>query len=110
MARKTAARGRQRTEGRTSRPASRATRTRRKTARASGTAPGTKLGRQTAAARRDTHVLEHEHRVHDGETDQGTLAHAEDDEEMDWLGEDEDPRRQIVEDEDDADPRHEEEW
>lgn len=37
-------------------------------------------------------------------------AQHEDDEEMDWLGEDEDPRSQIVEDDDDWEPGSDDEW
>jgi hypothetical protein len=34
----------------------------------------------------------------------------DDDEEMDWLGEDEDPRSQIVEDEEEWEPGGDDEW
>jgi hypothetical protein len=37
-------------------------------------------------------------------------AQHEDDEEMDWLGEDEDPRSQIVEDDGDWEPQGDDEW
>ncbi|HET7264679.1 MAG TPA: hypothetical protein VFL28_08415 [bacterium] len=37
-------------------------------------------------------------------------AQHEDDEDMDWLGEDEDPRSQIVEDEDEWEPAGDDEW
>ena len=37
-------------------------------------------------------------------------AQHEDDEEMDWLGEDEDPRSQIVEDDDEWEPAGDDEW
>lgn len=37
-------------------------------------------------------------------------AQHEDDEEMDWLGEDEDPRSQIVEDDDEWEPGSDDEW
>jgi hypothetical protein len=34
----------------------------------------------------------------------------EDDDEMDWLSEDEDPRSQIVEDDEDWEPQGDDEW
>jgi hypothetical protein len=37
-------------------------------------------------------------------------AEHEDDEETDWLGEDEDPRSQIVEDDDEWEPGGDDEW
>ncbi len=37
-------------------------------------------------------------------------AQHEDDEDMDWLGEDEDPRSQIVEDNDEWEPTGDDEW
>jgi hypothetical protein len=37
-------------------------------------------------------------------------AQRDDDEEMDWLSEDEDPRSQIVEDDDDWEPQGDDEW
>ena len=43
--------------------------------------------------------------------DQVHVVHAEEDEDLDWLNEDEDPRSQIVEDEeDDWSPQHDDEW
>ena len=37
-------------------------------------------------------------------------AQHEDDEDMEWLGEDEDPRSQIVEDDGDWEPQNDDEW
>ena len=39
-----------------------------------------------------------------------TAARTEDDEDLDWLNDEEDPRKQIVEDDEDGDPLHHEEW
>jgi hypothetical protein len=39
-----------------------------------------------------------------------TAARTEDDEDLDWLTDEEDPRKQIVEDDEDGDPHHHEEW
>ena len=110
--RKTAARARTSTARTT-------TRTGRKTssARASKTATPTRTKRAAApAAGRPAQIVEAE-AVHEplharghaaGEHDIKT-AH-EDDEEMDWLGEDEDPRSQIVEDDDEWEPQGDDEW
>ena len=83
------------------------TRTGRKTssARASKIAtPTTKRGAAPAAGRQVQSV--------EAETmhEPVPTAQHEDDEDMDWLGEDEDPRSQIVEDEDEWEPAGDDEW
>jgi hypothetical protein len=52
--------------------------------------------RKTAAT-----STEHELKVEETKVDQTHGPHAEEDEDLDWLNEDEDPRSQIVEDADD---------
>ncbi len=99
MARK-AARGRQ--KRRSSSSVARATtRTPKKTARLPRAAART--GRHASAARREAALLEH--KTHDSGLDQarlGRVAHIEDDEDIDWLDDEEDPRSQIVEDDDEG--------
>jgi len=115
MTRKAAARGRRSRAARSGKSApGAAIRTRRKPARekpirASKPVARSKLGRQTAAARRETPLPESARRLDEGALDRTRPARVEEDEDLDWLGEDEDPRSQIVED-DDADSHSEEDW
>lgn len=71
--------------------------------------------RRRAASRPDVMMhldkdaeLEREARLDAGGKD--AAARTEDDEDLDWLTDDEDPRKQIVEDDEDGDPLHHEEW
>ncbi len=121
MTRKTAARGRKKpaasskTTGRPpARTASRAaSRTGKKTAsaRASHPAAGATLERRTPpAAKTGVRAPKREVKPDETRVDQIRTVHAEEDEDLDWLNEDEDPRSQIVEGDDDWDPNHDEEW
>jgi hypothetical protein len=102
-ARTTTARGQARTTTRTGRKTS--------SARASKTATRTPEARTPAkrgpapAAARAAQTVEAE-----AVREPLPAAQHEDDEEMDWLGEDEDPRSQIVEDDDDWEPGSDDEW
>lgn len=105
--------GASRTAGRPSpKSASRAaSRTGKKTASARASHPATRatLERRSGLARKaGTRVAEREAKPDESRIDQIRTAHAEDDEDLDWLNEDEDPRSQIVEDE--WEPNHEEDW
>jgi hypothetical protein len=106
MARK-ATRGRKEPKRRSRRPAPRTPRTRRTAAHASKAEVRT--GKQAAAARRGTAPVAREPKARDKDAEQDRMVRTEEDEELDWLSEDEDPRSQIVED-DDPDPGREEEW
>lgn len=114
--RKTAARARTstaRSQARTT------TRTGRKTssARASKTATRpTRNDREAPTKARPGQTAQAE-AVHEPVTGRGHAASDhdvktahEDDEDMDWLGEDEDPRSQIVEDDGDWEPQNDDEW
>jgi hypothetical protein len=85
------------------------TRTGRKTssARASKTTASTQTTKRAATqtAPRPAHAT-------DAQTMQESLPNAQhdDDEDMDWLSEDEDPRSQIVEDDDEWEPQGDDEW
>ncbi len=121
MTRKVAARGRKTVAGRSGRTArlssARATsraasRTGKKTASARATHPvAGVLERQSAPARRaGVRAPVREAAPDESRIDQIRTAHVEDDEDLDWLKEDEDPRSQIVEGDDEWEPNHEEEW
>jgi len=115
MTRKTTTRGRKAGTARAAKPAPRsATRTGKKTssARATKAARATAerkrpATRPAAAARKAARDVATE----ELKREPVPVAHAEDDEEIDWLAEDEDPRSQIVEgDDDDWSSNHEDEW
>jgi hypothetical protein len=114
MARKTAARGPQGTPRGQRKPAPRAAiRTGKETASAralkpAGQAPKTEQRRPTRAPAPRSVELELKKR--DARTDTVHVPHAEEDEDLDWLSEDEDPRSQIVEGDDDWSPSDDEDW
>ncbi len=119
MTRKAAARGRKavdRSAKRTGRAAdktaSRATtRTGKKTASARVSHAPAAVARRGAPARKaGGGAPEHEVKIGESRIDQVRGANAEDDEDLDWLNEDEDPRSQIVEGDDDLEPNQQEEW
>jgi hypothetical protein len=115
MTRKAAARGRRGAGRRMSKTASRTTtRTGKKTASARAAHPaGRKPAERKRGPARGTGVRAPERAVavEERETDQTSGMNAESDEELEWLtDEDEDPRSQIVEDDDEWESDHEEEW
>jgi len=121
MTRKAATRGRKEagrsaksTERAADKTASRATsRTGKKTASARAThstARAALAQRGTPVRKAGVRAPDHAVKLDEGRTDQIRAVHAEDDEDLDWLNEDEDPRSQIVEDDDDWDPHQKEEW
>lgn len=115
MTRKAAARGRRGAGRRVTRTASRTTsRTGKKTASARAAHPA---GRKPAERKRgperepDVRTPEHGVALEERGTEQVSDPGLEHDEDLEWLtDEDEDPRSQIVEDEDDWERDHEEEW
>lgn len=82
------------------------TRTGRKTASARASKPATRTpAKGGAAAGRPAQAVEAE-----AVREPLPAAQHEDDEDTDWLGEDEDPRSQIVEDDDEWEPAGDDEW
>lgn len=136
MTRKIATRGRKDGAGHRSKPTSRAaTRTGKKTASARALTPAAPVpapmpAAPKAAARKPATLDPHSgkpapaRRRAAGRPDVMTRldkdaelerearldARTEDDEDLDWLTDEEDPRKQIVEDDEDGDPHHHEEW
>ncbi len=119
MARKAAARGRKgtgrsvRSTGRTvHKSAAHATsRTGKKTASARAShAPAVVVPQGRPARKTAAHAPEREQTLDESRLDQIRGAHTEEDEELDWLKEDEDPRSQIVEDDDEEEPHDRENW
>ncbi len=112
MTRKAAARGRKAAARSTNKTASRATtRTGKKTASARAShAPAVAARRGTPARKAGVGAPEHEVKIGESRIDQVRGANAEDDEDLDWLNEDEDPRSQIVEGDDDMESHQQEEW
>ncbi|HEV2357790.1 MAG TPA: hypothetical protein VGZ23_09310 [bacterium] len=113
--RKSTARAKTRTAARTT------TRTGRKTASARASKPATRLPRPPRVSRGDsrgtsakpgTPVTPRNGQVLETEATHEPVqtAQHEDDEDLDWLGEDEDPRSQIVEDDDEWEPQGDDEW
>jgi hypothetical protein len=91
------------------------TRTGRKTASARASKTATPLPRNSQARpakRAATPVASRPSQTMEGQAMHEPLpaAQHEDDEDMDWLGEDEDPRSQIVEDDGEWDPQSDDEW
>jgi hypothetical protein len=113
MTRKVATRGRKKAE-QSRRPAPRSTsRTGKKTAsaRAAHTAGPKPAERKSAGARKTAlRGPSQSVKIEEHETDQVRPIRGEEDEDLDWLAEEEDPRSQIVEDDDELDGNHEEEW
>jgi len=114
MTRKAAARGQKGTARGQRKPAPRtAIRTGKKTASARALEPAAQA--PTTEQRRSTRApvlraLDQEPAKRDAKTEPVHAPHAEEDEDLDWLSEDEDPRSQIVEGDDDWNPSDEEEW
>jgi hypothetical protein len=98
-ARTTTARGQSRTTTRTGRKTA--------SARASKSTPSTQTTKRTT-----TQTAPRPSQPNDPQTMREPLpaAQHEDDEDMDWLAEDEDPRSQIVEDDDEWEPQGDDEW
>ncbi len=119
MARKAAARGRKGTgrpagsAGRTApKSAAHATsRTGKKTASARASHAPTAVAQRGRPARKTAaHAPERELTLEESRLDQVRGQHTEEDEDLDWLKEDEDPRSQIVEDDDEEEPHDRENW
>lgn len=117
MARKAAARGRRapgrpsRSGGRTARKsAARATsRTGKKTASARDPHSRTAVAQRGRPRKVEVHAADRE--LNESRIDQVRGAHTEEEEDLDWLNEDEDPRSQIVEDDDEEwEARPREQW
>lgn len=119
MARKAAARGRRapgrpsRSGGRTARKsAARATsRTGKKTASARDPHSRTAVAQRGRPRKVEVHAADRELKLNESRIDQVRGAHTEEEEDLDWLNEDEDPRSQIVEDDDEEwEARPREQW
>src|SRR5271166_5252685 len=104
MTRKATTRGRKVKAARAAKPAPRSTtRTGKKTSSARATkSTATTVQRKRPATRTAAAgKTERDTRTEELKTEPVAIAHAEDDDEIDWLAEDEDPRSQIVEGDDD---------
>lgn len=66
--------------------------------------------RGTPARKAGVRAPDHAVKLDEGRIDQIRAVHTEDDEDLDWLNEDEDPRSQIVEGDDDMESHQQEEW